>query len=141
MDVACDALRVWLADRSGIELDGDVALDLGHDGAESAVFKGKVVGLRPAVEGLELWALGGLRELLTLHVAAAYENQSAGAIAHKPSLLQDYERGRPMEIDALLVAPVQFARAAGVPAPTLEAIAALVVFKACAKGLYSRAAD
>ena len=67
--------------------------------------------------------------------------QSAGAIAHKPSLLQDYERGRPMEIDALLVAPVEFARAAGVPAPTLEAIAALVVFKACAKGLYSRAAD
>lgn len=67
--------------------------------------------------------------------------QSAGAIAHKPSLLQDYERGRPMEIEALLVAPVEFARAAKVPAPTLEAIAALVVFKACAKGLYSRAAD
>lgn len=67
--------------------------------------------------------------------------QSAGAIAHKPSLLQDYERGRPMEIDALLTAPVGFARAAGVPAPTLEAIAALVVFKARGKGLYSRAAD
>src|SRR5918996_373737 len=81
MDVACDALRVWLADRSGIELDGDVSLDLGHDGTEDTVFKGKVVGLRPAVEGVELWALGGLRELLTLHVAAAYENQTAGAIA------------------------------------------------------------
>jgi 2-dehydropantoate 2-reductase len=67
--------------------------------------------------------------------------QSAGAIVHKPSLLQDYERGRPMEIDALLTAPVGFARAAGVPAPTLEAVAALVVFKARGKGLYSRAAD
>lgn len=81
MDVACDALRVWLTDRSGIELDADVSLDLGHDGTEDTVFKGKVVGLRPAVDGVELWALGGLRELLALRVAAAYENQTAGAIA------------------------------------------------------------
>ncbi|HEX7219889.1 MAG TPA: 2-dehydropantoate 2-reductase [Burkholderiales bacterium] len=62
--------------------------------------------------------------------------QSSGAIAHKPSMLQDYERGRPMEIDALLAAPLEFARAAGVAAPTLEAIVALVVFKAAARGLY-----
>jgi 2-dehydropantoate 2-reductase len=62
--------------------------------------------------------------------------QSSGAIAHKPSMLQDYERGRPMEIDALLATPLEFARAAGAAAPTLEAIVALVVFKAAAKGLY-----
>ena len=62
--------------------------------------------------------------------------QSSGAIAHKPSMLQDYERGRPMEIDALLAAPLEFARAARAAAPTLEAIVALVVFKATAKGLY-----
>ena len=29
--------------------------------------------------------------------------QSSGLIAHKPSMLQDYERGRPMEIEAQLV--------------------------------------
>jgi len=62
--------------------------------------------------------------------------QSSGAISHKPSLLQDYERGRPMEIDALLVAALEFARAAKVPAPALETIVTLVVFKAAAKGLY-----
>ena len=62
--------------------------------------------------------------------------QTAGAIAHKPSMLQDYERGRPMEIDALLAAPLEFARSAGAAAPTLEAIVALLVFKAAAKGLY-----
>jgi 2-dehydropantoate 2-reductase len=67
--------------------------------------------------------------------------QSSGAISHKPSLLQDYERGRPMEVEALLVAPLQFARAAGVPAPTLEAVVPLVVFKASAKGLYSGTED
>jgi len=32
---------------------------------------------------------------------------------HKPSILQDYEYGRPMEIDALVRAPAAFARAAG----------------------------
>lgn len=62
--------------------------------------------------------------------------QSAGAISHKPSLLQDFERGRPMEIDALLVAVLDFARAASVPASTLETIVPLVVHKAAGKGLY-----
>src|SRR5574341_51128 len=63
--------------------------------------------------------------------------QSAGAISHKPSMLQDYERARPMEVESLLVAPLEFARAAGVAAPTLAAIVALVVHKAAAKGLYA----
>jgi 2-dehydropantoate 2-reductase len=62
--------------------------------------------------------------------------QSSGAIAHKPSLLQDYERGRPMEIDALLVVVREFARAGGIAAPTLDAIVSLVVYKAAARGLY-----
>src|SRR5262245_25992918 len=62
--------------------------------------------------------------------------QSSGAISHKPSMLQDYERGRPMEIDALLGAALEFARAAQVPAPALETVVPLVVFKATAKGLY-----
>jgi len=62
--------------------------------------------------------------------------QSSGAISHKPSMLQDYERSRPMEIEALLAAPLAFARAAGVSAPTLEAVVPLVAYKATAKGLY-----
>jgi 2-dehydropantoate 2-reductase len=63
--------------------------------------------------------------------------QSSGAISHKPSMLQDYERGRPMEVEALLVAPLAFSRAAGLAAPTLETVVPLVVFKAAAKGLYN----
>jgi 2-dehydropantoate 2-reductase len=63
--------------------------------------------------------------------------QTSGAISHKPSMLQDYERGRPMEVEALLLAPVAFARAAGVPAPALESVSALVAYKAAAKGLYA----
>jgi 2-dehydropantoate 2-reductase len=62
--------------------------------------------------------------------------QSSGLISHKPSMLQDYERGRPMEVEAQLVAVLEFARAAKVPAPALETVVPLVVFKASAKGLY-----
>jgi 2-dehydropantoate 2-reductase len=62
---------------------------------------------------------------------------SSGLIAHKPSMLQDYERGRPMEIDAQLVATLAFARSAGVPAPTLETLVPLCAHKARLKGLYA----
>jgi 2-dehydropantoate 2-reductase len=48
-------------------------------------------------------------------------------------MLQDYELGRPMEIDAILQAPLWFARAAGVATPTLDAVVALAAHKA--KGL------
>ena len=58
------------------------------------------------------------------------------AAAHKPSMLQDYERGRPMEIEAQLKAPLELARAARVATPTLDALVALTAYKAAAKGLY-----
>ena len=63
--------------------------------------------------------------------------QSSGLIAHKPSMLQDYERGRPMEVEAQLVATLAFARVANVAAPALETVVPLVAFKASAKGLYA----
>jgi 2-dehydropantoate 2-reductase len=56
---------------------------------------------------------------------------------HKPSLLQDYELGRPMEIDALVRAPAAFARAAGLSTPMLDLLAALAVQRARDKGLYA----
>jgi 2-dehydropantoate 2-reductase len=55
---------------------------------------------------------------------------------HKPSLLQDYERGRPMEIDALVKAPAAFARAAGLSTPMLDMMAGLAIRRAQDKGLY-----
>ncbi len=56
---------------------------------------------------------------------------------HRPSILQDYDLGRPMEVEAIVRAPVAFARSAGVPTPTLDAIEAFVVSMAEAKGLYA----
>jgi 2-dehydropantoate 2-reductase len=55
---------------------------------------------------------------------------------HKPSILQDYELGRAMEIDVLVRAPAAFARAAGLATPTLDMMAALATQKARSKGLY-----
>jgi 2-dehydropantoate 2-reductase len=55
---------------------------------------------------------------------------------HKTSILQDLELGRPMEIDALYTVPLQMARDAGVPTPTLDLLAALTRARARAAGLY-----
>jgi 2-dehydropantoate 2-reductase len=55
---------------------------------------------------------------------------------HLPSLRQDFDRGRPMEIDALVTAPAAFARAAGLSTPTLDTIAGLATRQAREKGLY-----
>jgi 2-dehydropantoate 2-reductase len=63
--------------------------------------------------------------------------RSGPAPNHKPSLLQDYELGRAMEIDALVRAPAAFARAAGLSTPMLDLLAALAVRQARDKGLYS----
>jgi 2-dehydropantoate 2-reductase len=62
--------------------------------------------------------------------------RSGPAPDHKPSILQDYELGRPMEIDALVRAPQAFARAAGLSTPMLDFLAALVIRQARDKGLY-----
>jgi 2-dehydropantoate 2-reductase len=66
--------------------------------------------------------------------------QGSGMPHHKPSMLQDYERGRPMEVASLLLVPLEFARAAKIPVPTLETVASLVAYRAAAKGLFHPAA-
>jgi 2-dehydropantoate 2-reductase len=62
--------------------------------------------------------------------------RSGPAPDHKPSLLQDFERGRPMEIDALVRAPAAFARAADLSTPMLDLLASLAIRQARDKGLY-----
>jgi 2-dehydropantoate 2-reductase len=56
---------------------------------------------------------------------------------HKPSILQDLELGRPMEIDALHTVPLELARMHGVPTPTLDIFAAMVRARAREAGLYA----
>lgn len=60
-------------------------------------------------------------------------------MVHKPSILQDLELGRPMEIAALLDAPLELARMAGVATPLLDLLVALVRVRARGAGLYGAA--
>jgi 2-dehydropantoate 2-reductase len=62
--------------------------------------------------------------------------RSGPAPDHKPSILQDYELGRAMEIDVLVKAPAAFARAAGLSTPMLDLLAGLATRQARDKGLY-----
>ena len=62
--------------------------------------------------------------------------RSGPAPNHKPSILQDYEQGRPMEIDMLVRAPAAFVRAAGLSTPMLDMLAGLAIRQARDKGLY-----
>ncbi len=55
---------------------------------------------------------------------------------HKPSILQDLELGRPMEIDGMFDAPLALAHLAGVEVPTLELLVALCKLRARSAGLY-----
>ncbi|WP_431280839.1 ketopantoate reductase family protein [Humitalea sp. 24SJ18S-53] len=56
---------------------------------------------------------------------------------HKPSILQDLELGRPMEVEALFRLPLELARMAGVATPTLDLTVALATQAALAAGLYA----
>ncbi len=63
--------------------------------------------------------------------------QTPGIVGHKPSMLQDYERGRPMEIESQIMTPLAFAHAARLEVPSFELAATLAARKAAKKGLYS----
>ncbi|MEI6160401.1 MAG: 2-dehydropantoate 2-reductase [Roseococcus sp.] len=84
---------------------------------------------------LEAQAIG---EALGVRFAIDVDKRIAGAAevgAHRTSMLQDLERGRPMEIEALLGVIVEFAELTGLPAPTCRTVLALVRARARAAGL------
>jgi 2-dehydropantoate 2-reductase len=60
-------------------------------------------------------------------------------LAHRPSILQDLEAGRPMEIDALYTVPLELARLIGVATPMLDLLVAMIRLRARAARLYSPA--
>lgn len=63
---------------------------------------------------------------------------AAGLVAgHKMSMLQDLERGRSLEIDALVTAVQELGRLTGVSTPTVDAVLALVQERGRAAGLYA----
>ena len=56
--------------------------------------------------------------------------------AHRTSMLQDLDQGRPMEIDALVASVQELGRVTGVPTPTIDTVLGLVRLRARTAGLY-----
>jgi len=85
---------------------------------------------------LEAQAIG---EKLGVRFAIDVDKRINGAVevgAHKTSMLQDLERGRPMEIDALVAAVQEMGRMVGVETPCIDAVLALVRQRARIAGCY-----
>jgi len=87
--------------------------------------------LRVVNEGLQIAAAHGYALDDTVDGA----KMLARLVDHKPSLLQDYEQRRPMEVAEIIQAPVAFARAANISSPTLDTLAAIVTRRARDRGL------
>jgi 2-dehydropantoate 2-reductase len=71
----------------------------------------------------------GLGDQLGVHFRVDVEKRldGAGAVgAHKTSMLQDLEAGRPMEIDPLLTVVQEIGRLVGQPTPMIDAVLALI---------------
>jgi 2-dehydropantoate 2-reductase len=61
---------------------------------------------------------------------------AAAVGAHRTSMLQDLEKGRPMEIDALVTAVQEMGRMVELPTPTIDVVLALVQQRARVAGCY-----
>lgn len=62
---------------------------------------------------------------------------AGSAVGHRMSMLQDLERGRSLEIDALVSAVQELGRLTDVSTPVVDAVLALVQERAKAAGLYT----
>ena len=81
----------------------------------------------------------GVAEALGTRFAIDVDKRIAGGAevgAHKTSMLQDLERGRPMEIDALLGVVVELAALVERPAPTCQTVLALLRTRGRLAGCY-----
>ena len=78
---------------------------------------------RMMAEAMQVAAAHGARITVTLDERIAISRRLGAA---KISMLQDLERGRPLEIDAIVTAVCELGRKAGVPTPTIDGVEALI---------------
>ena len=103
--------------------NGEIGADPGlrrlcADMFEEAAAAGRKIGLDPGLTADERTDLGA----------------SMGAF--RTSMLQDFDRGRPPEIDAIVGAVVELGRATGTPMPVSDGVLALLRQLARGRGLY-----
>lgn len=99
---------------------------------------GTEAGTRKIVRTMMLEAQS-IGEKLGVQFGVDVDQRIAGAVAvgaHKTSMLQDLERGRAMEIDALLTVVQEMGQLVEVPTPTIDLVLALVQQRARMAGVY-----
>jgi 2-dehydropantoate 2-reductase len=94
-----------------------------------------------AVQGVFLRMLGECMQVAAAHGYPVADKMDLSRwtqhrARHKPSMLQDYEAGRPMEIAEMVLAPAVFARAVALDTPTLDAVTAIAARLAADRGLF-----
>ena len=78
---------------------------------------------------------------LGVHFRVNVERRIDGAgavVGHKTSMLQDLERGRPMEVDALVTVVQELGVLVDVPTPTIDTVLALIQQRGEVAGLYQK---
>jgi 2-dehydropantoate 2-reductase len=78
---------------------------------------------RMMIEAMQVAAALGARITVTIEERFGLARKLGSA---KISMLQDLERGRPLEIDAIVGAVCELGRRAGVPTPTIDGVEALI---------------
>ncbi len=100
---------------------------------------GRDPGTRAVVRAMMVEAQT-IAEKLGIKFAIDVDKRIDGAVsvgAHRTSMLQDLERGRPMEIDALVTVVQELARLTQTPSPVIDTVLALVQERAVQAGLYT----
>ena len=137
-------LRVLVAGAGAVgSVVGGLLAAAGHD----VTLLGRRVHLAAiASDGLALEGLWGERRVreLTVAVVAAYRELFYGRLVpstahHRSSMLQDLERGRPTEIEAINGCIWRYGCEAGIPTPVNATMTRLVRFRARIVGETSRA--
>ena len=96
-------------------------------------------GTRPVARNMMLEAQA-IAEKLGVKFPIDVERRIDGGAAvgaHRTSMLQDLDQGRPMEIDALVGSVQELGRVTDTPTPTIDTVLALTKLRARSAGLYS----
>ncbi|MDJ0612417.1 MAG: 2-dehydropantoate 2-reductase [Rhizobiaceae bacterium] len=95
-------------------------------------------GTRPVARNMMLEAQA-IAEKLGVKFPIDVDRRIAGGAAvgaHRTSMLQDLDQGRPMEIDALVASVQELGRVTETPTPTIDTVLALIQLRGKVAGLY-----
>lgn len=119
---------IWVKLMGNMAYNPTSALTLAHAGAMANDPDMEVLLRRLMAEVISVGAALGTDPEASID--ARIEGTRTGAAFHKTSMLQDLERGRPMEVAPIVGAVAELAKLAGVDTPTVDTVLALVKLRA-----------